>query len=266
MWSALLLAAAVAGTESDSGAGAHVYRARPEAIRRPIIVFELGPELGWRRVSYRDRLTPQLAGYQSGAMGLLAASAELYPAARSELPVLRDLGLVGAFRRSLTESVLTADGRATLHDTWTGWDAGLRWRGIFNGWEWLGVSLRYGSMIDQLTPGITGALLPSGTVSFVRPGVDVRVPAGPVSLLVWGGYLAVVSDNVFARDFPRSTQGGIDAGAGIRLRLSALFDVQLSGQYTRFFYSLYPKPGDPYVAGGALDEYGVIDLAFLLHT
>ena len=233
------------------------------APHQPFVVLTLGPDAGIRSVTYRDRLTPALAGYQSGVMGLLTLTVELYPAAATDIPVVKDLGLVGSLSRSLSESVRTADGKTTLHDTWTLWDAGLQWRGVFGNQEWLAVSLRYGSQLDDLTPPLTGVLLPTGSISYLRPALDVHIPLGIVTLLASGGYRAVMTRTIFSNDFPRATVGGIDAGAGLRVTLTSMFALQLSAKYIRYFYSLYPAPGDPYVAGGALDEYGVVDLAFL---
>jgi hypothetical protein len=233
---------------------------------RPLVAFSIGPEVGARQVSYRDRLTPALAGFQGGVMALLGANLELYPAARSRVPFLADLGLVGSISRSLTERVVTADDAVTLHDTWTTWDAGLRWRAVLDGWDWFGISARYGSLIDTITPGLTGDLIPTGAVSYVRPGVDGHFPAGPVSPFLSAGYLVVTSDTMFAHDFAHSQQGGIDLSAGITLPLASWVALRASGKYMRFFYSFHPTPGDAYVAGGALDEYWIVDLSVLLHT
>jgi hypothetical protein len=70
-----------------------------------------------------------------------------------------------------------------------------------------------------------------------------------------------LSSGYVAGHFPHATVGGMDVGAGVRVSLPRNFALSLSGQYQRYFYDLRPQPGDPYIAGGALDEFAVGELA-----
>ena len=99
-----------------------------------------------RKVGFRDRLTPSLAGYQSGARALLRAGLSFYPLARSGLPGVSDLGLSGSYTRSLQSRTLTADGARAFDTQEIAWSAGARFRGVIDGEERFGVTLGYGSL------------------------------------------------------------------------------------------------------------------------
>jgi hypothetical protein len=226
--------------------------------------LSLGPELGIRRVSYRDRVSPGLAAYQSGAVGLLLLSAEIFPTYGKGLPVVSDIGLLGSTSRSLRARADFSTG-AAFDDQWHAWDLGARWRAVFSGEEWGSLSLRYGSLSSMLSgPPLYNVLLPTGTIQYWRPGLELRFPIGLLSLAISGGYLDVVVQDALGHAFPRASQAGIDAGLAVSFALSRHIELHLSGRYIRFFYSLNPQPGDPFVAGGALDEYAVVELGLSL--
>ena len=85
-----------------------------------------------RRLFFRDRLTPTLAEWQSGALALAGLSFQAYPST-GRLPVLDDVGAYGWFSRSLKSTTLTADRTLEFTTQQTSWEAGLRWRAIFSG-------------------------------------------------------------------------------------------------------------------------------------
>lgn len=239
----------------------------------PVVLLTLGPEVGVRRVTWRDRITPSLTTYQGGATALFAAALEVYPASGRGLPIVSDVGLLGSISRSPRTQTRTADGGALLGNQWSSWDAGVRYRGVFGDEELFALSLRYASLrYDFYGAGLSGLLLPAGTLQYWRPGLDLRLPWGRLALSAGAGYLALVVPDQVGRAFPRSTQRGFDAGGAVSLDLGALLggpvaahlELRLSGTYRRFFYSLHPLPGDPYIAGGALDEYAIFDLALRL--
>jgi hypothetical protein len=227
-------------------------------------LFEIfaGFELGNRHVSFRDRLTPGLAGYQSGALPLFALDALVTPLDGSGLPGVADVGFFGSYARSIVKSrTLTADGSLAFEAQQISWEAGARYRVRIGGVERGGVSLGYGSLrSDFAGPSIAGVLLPSGTLQYWRPGLEVRVPLGPVVLFAGAGYLAPARQDAVGNAFPRSTSGGVDAALRGELSFGEL-TVRLALRYMRFFYSLHPLPRDPYIAGGALDEVASASLA-----
>jgi len=269
MVAALLLAAPLpagsAPVPAASSAQDNSPRA-PPSLEPPILILSLSPEIGTRRVTYRDRVSTGLASYQSGALGLLRLGAEVFPSRGKGLPIVSDIGLFGETSRSLRSHAQFAPGDS-FDDQWHAWDVGARWRGIFAGEEWLSLSIRYGSLSSDISgPQLYGVLLPTGTLQYWRPGLDLRLPLGPLAISLSGGYLDVVVQDAIGHAFPRATDAGVDAGASVSWSFTPRLELRLSGRYMRFFYSLHPQPQDPFVAGGALDEYAVFDLAFSLRV
>jgi hypothetical protein len=230
------------------------------ALLCALLEFWAGPEFGARRVAFRDRLTPGLAGYQSGVLPLLHLDVLAHPT--SGLPVIDDVGFFGSYSRSLVKSrTLTADGSLGFETQQIAWEAGARYRLIIDGEERGAASISYGSLRNDFAgPSIEGVLLPAGTLQYWRPGVELRVPIGRVALFVGAGWLAPVKQDAVGIAFPRSTSGGIDAVLRAEMKLGGLW-LRGALRYMRFFYSLNPLPHDPYVAGGALDEVAFASLA-----
>jgi hypothetical protein len=47
--------------------------------------------------------------------------------------------------------------------------------------------------------------------------------------------------------------GGLDTSAGFTFALQRALELRLTGEYSRLWSTLNPEPGDPFIAGGALD-------------
>ena len=213
-----------------------------------------------RRLYFRDRLTPTLAGWQSGALAVGGLSLTAYPAT-GKLPVIDDVGAYGWFERSLSSQTLTADGLVAFSTQETAWEAGLRWRAIFSGVERGAITIGYGNLRHDFSGGrLPGFLLPDGLVQYWKPGFEGRWQLGPVALSLGAAYLAVVRQDFLSAYFPRARKAGVEGS----IRASTSFgklQLSLVGRYQRYFYALHPEPYDPYVAGGALDELFALDLA-----
>jgi hypothetical protein len=236
---------------------------QPRPERDPVLELSIAPELGFRKLTWNDRVTSTLVSFTSGTMALACASLTLFPFANHGLPVVSHLGFFGSSTRSLRGQAPDASG-AEFSTLWHQWELGGEWRASFLGRDFGALSLRYGSLRYDIG-GLTGpgVLLPTGTKQYWRPGFDFRLPLplGQLGVSVSAGYLAVVVTDAVSRAFPRSTTAGVDLGLHVEWLAHPHLTVRLSGGYTRFFYSLHPLPGDPYVAGGALDELAVADLA-----
>ncbi|HUJ28014.1 MAG TPA: hypothetical protein VLW85_18460 [Myxococcales bacterium] len=213
-----------------------------------------------RRLNFRDRLSPTLAGWDSGLMAVGGLSLQAY-AGTGKLPVLDDIGAYLDYKRSLQSTTQTADGILNFNTQETAWDAGLRWRYVRDGIERGGVSFGYGSLRYVFAgASLPGFLLPAGMVQYWRPGLDARFAAGRVALRAGAAYLLIVRQDFLSAFFPRASKGGVEG------MLSATTDVwlvklTLAARYQRYFYSLHPLQYDPYVAGGALDEVFDLDLS-----
>ncbi len=224
-------------------------------------ILELAMQGGTRHFSYVDRLTPSLRPYDLFAAPLFAIHGEAYPFKNVGVPVLSGLGATGSYARAFALSSQDAAGNR-VGTTWQAFDLGVRERLRLGDSFVVGVDLGYGA--NDFTfdaPVTTAAQLPSIQYKMLRAGLDGRVGRGALSAHAAASYLDVLSTGDFGALFPRTTVGGVEAALGISESVASSFEVSLDAAYTRFFYSLLPQPGDPYVAGGALDQMAIVSLS-----
>jgi hypothetical protein len=244
----------VAVSEPDAPADAQAAPARGSSWAQAMAVLRASVEMGSRDFRYVDRLTPTLRSYSLFAAPLARVDGELYPLARSGLPVLEGLGVIADYAVAFALSSADASG-ASVGTSWSQLDVGARERIALGRAVLLGLHGGYGQILYSFdgSPDTT-AQLPSAEYRFVRGGVDARVLFGALSLYADGSYLGVLSTGSVGTYFPRETVGGVEIRAGLAHGFGAGFQVSLEASYTRFFYTLNPAPGDAYVAGGALDQ------------
>lgn len=257
-------APAAAEPPPTSGAEAGALVARAESPSGSLFEVALDGGIGARKLQYTQPLTGNLPSYSVAAVPWLGFRAALFPFARLRVPVLRDFGAYGDFGRSLYQQSVIAGSMARLNATWTSFDVGARERLRLarRFAPELDVALAYGRVaFDFDQRGQLVADTPSVDYRYVRPALDARVRFGPLTLFAGFGYRAVLSAGYVGSHFPHASVGGIDVGFGAAVSLPRNLVVSLSGQYQRYFYDLRPQPGDPYVAGGALDEFAVGELA-----
>ncbi len=211
-------------------------------------------EAGARHFSYVDRLTSTLRDYDLGAVPLVSVNAAVYPLARTSIPVLKGLGATFDYALALGLKSTDSSG-ASVSTGWSSFDVGVRERIPLGRLVTLGLHGGYGEIgySFQSTLGAT-AQLPDVHYRFIEGGLDGEVSFAGFSVYASGGYLGVLSTGTLGTYFPRATVGGIEGRVGVARELGHGFEVSLEAGYTRFFYAMNPEPGDPYVAGGALDE------------
>jgi hypothetical protein len=187
-------------------------------------------------------------------------AAEVYPLAHTQVPVVRDLGIVGDYARAVGLRSTDAGG-TRVGTSWQGFDVGLRQRLSLTHALLLGVNVGYGGIDFQFasTPTPT-AQLPGVRYRFLRAGVDLRGSLGPISIFGGGGYLGMLSSGD-ASAFPHESLGGVEARLGLAYSPAQSFEVSLGVTYTRIFYRYDPTPGDANVAGGALDQMANVSFA-----
>jgi len=213
-----------------------------------------------RRLYFKDRISPTLVGWQSGALAVGKLSLQAYPST-GRLLVLDDVGAYGWYARSLDSRTLTADGTLAFSTQEIAWEAGLRWRAMSGGRERGAISVGYGTLRQDFGAArLPGYLLPAGSIQYWRPGLEGGIALGPVGISLGAAYLLVVRQDFLATYFPRASKGGLEGLLRVSVDVGPVA-LTLSGKYQRFFYSLNPQPYDPYVAGGALDELFAVDLA-----
>jgi len=238
----------------DEAASAHPAAAGEASWAHAIGVLRASVEMGSRDFRYVDRLTPTLRSYSLFAAPMARIDGEIYPLARSGLPVLDGLGVTADYAIAFALSSADASG-ASVGTSWSRLDVGARERIPLGRVAVLGLHGGYGQIVYSFdgSPDTT-TQVPSVEYHFVRAGLDARFLLGALSLYVDGSYLGVLSTGPVGAYFPRETVGGVEARAGVAQSLGAGFLLSAEASYTRFFYTLNPTPGDAYVAGGALDQ------------
>jgi len=231
------------------------------ATRATFLSLTAGMEMGGRSFHYTDPITDNLRPYQLFGAPSVALSAELYPLSRSSIPVVRDLGITGSYALAFALSS-KLEGTETVDTSWSRLQAGVRLR-VRTGGPGFGLSLGYGFVKFGFSGAESAPIdeLPDVDYSFLRAGLDARMPiARAIVVIASAGYMGVLSSGALDDRFPRSSAGGADLALGASWRALGPVAISLTASYTRFFFTMNPEPGDPYVAGGALDEFLGIQL------
>jgi hypothetical protein len=247
-------------------ATAQTHDATAESAPNVGYSLRAGVEVGARWFVYSDPLViaTNLRPYDVVGVPLLTLGGDLRPFAWSHLPVLEQLGISFDYAFATTLESSTNDGQ----DIRTSWDHGdvklhvpVR-RGKHARAPRIGATLGYGWIgFSFATTGPLAAEIPTVTYRFVRIGLDGEVALGRrFSMTAAFDYLEPLSGGSVYERFRDVTISGIDARVGLGLSIAAGTRVLLAFDYTRFFSSFKPIPGDAYVAGGALDQFGSVKI------
>lgn len=201
-----------------------------------------------RRLSYRDDIFGMLPQHQADGTPALVVTAS---------------GFVGRY-----------GARAELAYTWPfdsrtpddvafptealGYVVGGRVR-VLDGDLKLAVGADYGGRDITIGPADMQAKpqIPDAEYRFLRASTGVETAlGGAMSAGGEVGYRYVLSTGELESDdyFPRLSAGGVDAALWLRVRVMGPVHVAVSANLERYFLSLNPEPGDPLIAGGALDQ------------
>jgi hypothetical protein len=230
--------------------------------------LRVGLEIGARWFRYSDPLwtATNLRPYDVAFVPLVVLGGELRPFVWTGLPVLRSVGVVGAYAFAPHLGSSTRDGRS-FDTTWERGDIVLRVPvldatapgqpelAVDVGYGWLGFSFQdAGDLADQL---------PSVGYRSARLGLDGKIPLRPGLMLRAGfSYLITPSGGeVYAR-FRDAHVAGVRADLGLDVTVAKGAAVEIGLGYTRFYSSFAPVPGDAYVAGGALDQFLGLQIGF----
>lgn len=242
-------------TDEDAALG------KKEAARiaagRAQVAVSASVDVGRRHFAYSDPVGNGYAPYRLPAAPMLSFGAEVYPAAASGVPLLRDLGLRGRVSRGFAFDSNTPQG-VTLETSWTRFGGELRQRLLWPGPHAFELGILAGadaSYFGMTAKGTVPALLPAARTVSLRFGLDAQLRVvSRLSLALGGAYLLPTSKGEIYEHFHKPKLGGIDGHAAIVVGLLPGLEARLSGRYTRYFAKFSPQLGDRYVAGGALDE------------
>ncbi|MDC3960890.1 hypothetical protein [Polyangium jinanense] len=222
-----------------------------------IVSAEVGFELGGRVFTYSDGISGNLRRYDVYAAPVAAVQVEVFPAAMTTIPVLRDLGISAGYARAFGLQSATEGGDPvdTVYQRIT---AALKYRiplsrptgpviGVLGGVRWQTFQ------IDA--PGALSNQVASVDYLAIRAGVDGWIPIGPVAAILGFEWLEPLTTGAVYDRFSGPKVHGITAAAGLAVRFESGLQIRLTGHYDRFFSDFDPVLGDAYVAGGALDQY-----------
>jgi hypothetical protein len=256
-------ASAEVGSDTENAAGdqADESLGRREAARiaahRIEVAVSASVGVASRHFTYSDPVGTELAPYRLPVAPMATFGAEAYPAASTELPVLRDLGLRGRVSRGFAFDSSTPQG-VKLETSWTRFGGELRERLLLPGSHPFELGIFAGadaSYFGMTTKKPVPALLPAARSVALRFGFDAQLlVAWRLSVLLGGAYLATTSRGEIYDRFRSPHVGGVDADYGLSVSMGSGFEARLTGRYTRYFASFKPRLGDTWVAGGALDE------------
>jgi len=242
--------------DADAEALGRREAARLAAGRTEVGVY-VSVDVGNRRFKYSDPLGNELRPYKLPLAPMLSFGLEAYPLATSNVPVLRDLGFRGRFSRAFALDSTTPEGDK-IETSWTRFGGDVRERLLLPGRHPLEFGVSFGadaSYFVMTSRANVQALLPSARTISLRFGLDGRVLlAGRFSTMLDIAYLAVTSPGEIYDHFRDPHVAGIDGALGFALSLVPGLEARLAARYTRYFATFHPEVGDPYVAGGALDE------------
>jgi hypothetical protein len=227
--------------------------AAPEvaAARQPTLEMSVGPRVFSRTFTYTDNLSG-LPGYTLGSALAVAAEAELFPRGGSGSgPV--DFGFAGEFESSVGAKTAGPDG--TPRDTrMRSYRLGGRIRAPARNFLFT-LGGDYGThqfVIDVDT------MVPNVRYTFLRPSLAMRVDTGgKLSLSVTAAYLHILSVGGLGdqSQFPRMTAVGAEVEAWLGYAIDETLEVRLGADLRHYAQAMHVSPGDPFIAGGALDEH-----------
>jgi hypothetical protein len=216
--------------------------------RPPIATFSVSGRPFSRVLSYRDNVQAPLHAYDIRAFAVAGAVA-LWPLGRQALFVELDGELAVGIDGSTTTSGMAYTTHASEWSAHLGYALG----------RFLRVDAAYGEQRFSIEDGTMAQdLVPAVRYRWLRPGLTATAPFSrnwTASAAFGFRYLVSTGDLAAAGWFPRSTGNGIDGAISVRYRLSQRLGLGARVGARRYFFAMNPKVGDPWIAGGAIDQY-----------
>jgi hypothetical protein len=242
------------------------------------LILSVGPRFISRSLTYVQDIYHRNSKYSLGVAPEVGLNADIYPGALLGAGgIASDIGLTVDLSYMLpvvTSASKTGTGHYTTYSL--NWSVGAKVRLPFG----LFATVAYGDQRFQLQKvgNATGIDVPMVDYRYVRAGAGARVNLTPdVALMANAGYLQCLSLGQIAQAgyYTKATCAAFEAGAGVGIRLSAMFELQGGASIRRYGLSFHQKPSDfaadinvqgARVAGGAVDQYlfGYVALAGVL--
>ncbi|WP_437665863.1 hypothetical protein [Sorangium sp. So ce1182] len=247
--------------EGDSGTGDKGGKRKKHEIGSALFSVELGVEFIGRWFDYSDPRTQNLRPYGVFGQPAISVSGELYPLASTDIAVLKGLGITAGYARALGLNSAVGGGDP-ISTTYQRINLGLRERLSIGEKSVLGISAGLRFLTFEIdAPADLARTVPNVSYTLFRAGLDGRFPVGPVALGLGAEYILPLSSGPVYDRFTGASVQGIGALAGVMIPVATGIEARLLVEYARFFSSFQPEQGDPYIAGGAIDQYLGLRLA-----
>ncbi|WP_437692435.1 hypothetical protein [Sorangium sp. So ce176] len=245
----------------DAGAADRGGKRKRNDVNSALFSVEVGVEFIGRWFDYSDPRTNNLRPYSVFGQPALSIAGEVYPLASTNIAVLKGLGITAGYARALGLNSAVGDGDP-ISTTYQRINLGLRERLSIGEASQLGISagLRF-LTFDIEAPADLARTVPNVSYTLFRAGLDGRFPVGPVALALGAEYLLPLSSGSVYERFTGASVQGIGAMAGLMIPVATGVEARVLVEYARFFSSFQPEQGDPYIAGGAIDQYLGLRLA-----
>ncbi|MBZ4374633.1 hypothetical protein [Corallococcus sp. AS-1-6] len=246
------------------------------ASSAPIVEGALGLKLLGRSLRYKDdvfgvlrpyTLGPDVGGFALPGAPQVAGDVTVYPLAAFQKGALARLGITGSIDQSFGLKSTGSTGAVSYPTTAREWQAGLRYVIPFGAAQQHGFELTgtYGMNTFRIDAVDGERPLDLPNVEYKTAGLGLGVRAALSEKFDFNfrlGYQHPLDSGELSSDawFPRMSAGAVTGSATLAYRLNRILDVRLRADLRRYFFKFNPEPGDPYVAGGAVDQYPGLSL------
>jgi hypothetical protein len=221
-----------------------------------------------REFSYTDDLFGALRAYSLGFAPMLGGKLYYFPAAHFTNSFAAHIGLDA---RIETAFGIKSQDSAMQEFPTTMWGFGIHAR-VRIPIETHSISAVFGYgmqsfRIEAISPTIPAPDVPDVDYGFLRIGAEMRLVFGVVVSELKLSFLPLLGSGQLGSEewFPRNSGGGLEAGLVLGFLVTDWLEARAGFEYRRFWFSMNPEPGDPNIAGGALDHYFVGNIGLALH-
>lgn len=235
-----------------------------EGPRPAALDARLGFAVVGRSFWYTDDLFMQLRPYSLAIAPAINAAVEFYPGAIASRGVASMFGLVADGQFTMLFASTDSQGRSYPTLAYN-FNAGARARmwllnridiGVLLGFSMQNFSINRGAVMLAPAQGIANT-----TYMGLRAGLTGRAQIIDRLAITAGStwqYVLTGGEVTSAEYFQRATVMAVDFSLGAAVALAKGLEVRLSADWRRYFFSMNPQPGDPLIAGGAVDDnYGI---------
>lgn len=232
----------------------------PQGTAAPPLRLDAGLGILTRQLNYNDDVNGVLRPYSSGVHPTINLRAEVYPAAFATGGLASDLGLVLGYQHIFVSASQTSDG-AEFPTSASALSAGLVWRAQVATPLQLRVEALYGQRsftVEDADDGTPKPVIPSVGYQRLDLAGGLRwSPTPRFGLHARLAYLLPLSGGEFTSPdyFSRASIHGVQGGLGVRFGLVGPLALDLSVAVERYASTFNTLPGDPFIAGGAVDQY-----------